>query len=544
MTGTLLLDPPEPPRYARVRFALRRRPRRCCSATRAASAPASWRSAATRATRSSPARLGVEPLGPDFTGAHLLALTRASRAPIKAFLLDQRKIAGVGNIYADEALFRARIHPLRPANRLTRAQVAALRDAVVASLEAGLAAKGASIDDFRHPDGVQGSFQDDFLVHLREGEPCLVCGRPVRKFVAAGRGTYVVRALPAPPAAQPSSGGGAELGQPARAVGRRELLKAADRLAVEDDLRERHHAGGGDELGPALGVLGEVDLVERDAAPFEQRLCRPAVAARFSGVDRDSIHAHFTKDSARRAEEYPLPGSLKTDGIVLRSMRYGEADRILHLFTPDRGRLSAIAKGVRRAKSRFGGRLEPFFRLRLVLYQGRSDLLTVTSAETLAGHPRLREDGAALDSAARACDAVSRLFDDHDPHRGVYHLLANQLALLDADATRATRANALAFRLKLLLAAGFAPQLAACAACGEGDHLSGFSGAAGGVVCAACEATAFPLYQDAHDFLVGALGSPLAEVRDAPPRALAQAERAIIETLEHHANVRLRPVGA
>ena len=89
-----------------------------------------------------------------------------------------------------------------------------------------------------------------------------------------------------------------------------------------------------------------------------------------------------------------MPGSLKTEAIVLRSMRYGEADRILHLFTPDRGRLSAIAKGVRRAKSRFGGRLEPYFRLQLVLYQGRSDLLTVTSAETVHGHPRLREHGA------------------------------------------------------------------------------------------------------------------------------------------------------
>jgi formamidopyrimidine-DNA glycosylase len=96
----------------------------------------------------------------------------------------------VGNIYADEALFRAGIHPLRPAARLTRKQVAGLRDAVVASLEEGLAAKGASIDDFRHPDGVQGSFQDRFLIHLREGEPCLVCGRPVRKLRAAGRGTY------------------------------------------------------------------------------------------------------------------------------------------------------------------------------------------------------------------------------------------------------------------------------------------------------------------------------------------------------------------
>jgi DNA repair protein RecO (recombination protein O) len=238
-----------------------------------------------------------------------------------------------------------------------------------------------------------------------------------------------------------------------------------------------------------------------------------------------------------------VPGSLKSEAVVLRSMRYGEADRILHLYTPDRGRLSAIAKGVRRAKSRFGGRMEPYFRLRLVLYQGRSDLLTVTSAETLHGHPRLREHAGALDGASRACDAVGRLFDDGDPHRGVYHLLANQLALLDAEPARATHANALAFRLKLLLAAGFAPQLAACASCGEREHIVGFSGAAGGVVCPACEASAFPLAREAHEFLVGALARPLAEAPDAPPRALAQAERAILDTLEHHAHVRLRAAG-
>jgi DNA repair protein RecO (recombination protein O) len=237
-----------------------------------------------------------------------------------------------------------------------------------------------------------------------------------------------------------------------------------------------------------------------------------------------------------------VPGSLKTEGIVLRSLRYGEADRILHLYTPDRGRIGAIAKGVRRARSRFGGRLEPFFRLNLVLYEGRSDLLTVTSAETLAGHPRLREDAGALDGAARACEAVARVFDDGDPHSGVYHLLANELALLDAEPARAGRANALAFRLKLLLAAGFAPQLSACASCGEREHLAGFSGAAGGVVCSACEAGAFGLDQGAHDFLVAALGRPLAETPDAEPRALAQAERAILETLEHHAHVRLRAV--
>jgi DNA repair protein RecO (recombination protein O) len=237
-----------------------------------------------------------------------------------------------------------------------------------------------------------------------------------------------------------------------------------------------------------------------------------------------------------------VPGSLKAEAVVLRSMRYGEADRILHLYTPDRGRVSAIAKGVRRAKSRFGGRLEPYFRLRLVLYQGRSDLLTVTSAETLHGHPRLREHAAALDGAARACDAVGRLFDDGDPHRGVYNLLANQLALLDADPARATRSNALAFRLKLLLAAGFAPELGSCASCGETEHLGAFSPSAGGVVCAGCEAGSFPLGHEAHAFLVDALARPLAEVPDAPERALQQADRALAETMEYHAHVRLRRV--
>jgi DNA repair protein RecO (recombination protein O) len=239
-----------------------------------------------------------------------------------------------------------------------------------------------------------------------------------------------------------------------------------------------------------------------------------------------------------------ISGSLKTEWIVLRTLRYGEADRILHIYTPERGRVSAIAKGVRRARSRFGGRLEPFFRLDLVLYEGRSDLLTVTSAETLAGYPRLREDARALDGAARACEAVARVFDDGEPNVGVYHLLANELALLDGEPARAGRANALAFRLKLLLAAGFAPHLAGCASCGERDHLVGFSGAASGVVCAACEASAFPLDEESHAFMVAALGRPLAEAPAASERALGQAERAILETLEHHAHLRLRPVGA
>jgi DNA repair protein RecO (recombination protein O) len=235
-----------------------------------------------------------------------------------------------------------------------------------------------------------------------------------------------------------------------------------------------------------------------------------------------------------------VPGPLKVQGVILRSLRYGEADRILHLYTPQRGKVGAIAKGVRRARSRFGGRMEPFFRLNLVLHEGRSELLTVTAAETVAGYPRLREHAEALDTAARACDAVSRLFDTSEPHPGVYNLLCNELALLDSEPARAGHANQLAFRLKLLLAAGLAPQLAACASCGEREHLSGFSGAAGGVVCPACEAGSFPLAEEAHAFLVDAIGRPLAETPAADARALRQAERAIADTLEHHAGIRWR----
>jgi formamidopyrimidine-DNA glycosylase len=136
-------------------------------------------------------RLGVEPLSPDFTAEALRALSRGRRQPVKAFLLTQERVAGVGNIYADEALFRARIHPLRPVGSLRRSQVEALRDAVVDTLEAGIDAKGASIDDYRHVDGAEGSFQDRFLVHTREGEPCPRCGTAIQKLRAAGRGTYV-----------------------------------------------------------------------------------------------------------------------------------------------------------------------------------------------------------------------------------------------------------------------------------------------------------------------------------------------------------------
>ena len=137
------------------------------------------------------ARLGVEPLSPDFTTDALRALARNRKQPVKAFLLNQERLAGVGNIYADEALFKARIHPERPVGTLKRAQLDALRQAVIDSLEAGIDSRGASIDDYRNPDGAQGLFQTKFQVHLREGEPCIRCGTTIKKMRSAGRGTYV-----------------------------------------------------------------------------------------------------------------------------------------------------------------------------------------------------------------------------------------------------------------------------------------------------------------------------------------------------------------
>ena len=236
-----------------------------------------------------------------------------------------------------------------------------------------------------------------------------------------------------------------------------------------------------------------------------------------------------------------MPGSVKTEAVVLRSIRYGEADRVVHLYSSTRGRVGAIAKGSRRPKSRFGGRLEPFFRLDLVLYEGRGDLLTVTGASTVDGYPRLRSSGPALGAAGRACDSVLRLLDSGEPNGAAYNLLCNYLGLLDADSEAASaQGAALAFRLKLALAAGFSPELASCASCGEADHIAAFSGAAGGVVCASCEGGGFPLTEEAHRFMVDALASPLSEAPAAGRGVAAQADRAITETLEHHAHVRLR----
>ncbi|MBK5110394.1 MAG: DNA repair protein RecO [Thermoleophilia bacterium] len=236
-----------------------------------------------------------------------------------------------------------------------------------------------------------------------------------------------------------------------------------------------------------------------------------------------------------------MAGNFKTEAVVLRSIRYGEADRILHLYSRESGRLGAIAKGVRKPRSRFGGRLEPFFRLSLVLHRGRGDLHTVTAAETVEGHARLRSSSRGIAAAGDACGAVLRLLDGVEPNDPAYNLLCRYLTLVDADPEGPTAglSGMVTFRLKLALAAGFSPELSGCSRCGSTDHLTAFSGAAGGVVCPTCEANSFPFSGEAHQFMVDALGRPMSEVPGGDPAAVKQAGRAIGETLEHHAHVRL-----
>jgi formamidopyrimidine-DNA glycosylase len=136
------------------------------------------------------AKLGVEPLSDEFTAEALAASAAGRTAPLKSFLLDQSRVAGVGNIYADEALYRARLHPLSPAGSMKAEHHQALRDAIVAALEAGLDAGGSSIDDYRDGRGEKGAMQDEFLIHTREGEPCPSCGGPIQRIVVGGRSTY------------------------------------------------------------------------------------------------------------------------------------------------------------------------------------------------------------------------------------------------------------------------------------------------------------------------------------------------------------------
>jgi formamidopyrimidine-DNA glycosylase len=136
------------------------------------------------------ARLGIEPLSESLTAEELCRLAAGRRAPLKSFLLSQLGVAGIGNIYADEALHRAELHPLSPAGSMKPKDCERLRIGIVEALEAGLRTGGASIDDYRDARGEQGSMQEEFLVHTREGKPCPRCGAEIQRIVVGGRSTY------------------------------------------------------------------------------------------------------------------------------------------------------------------------------------------------------------------------------------------------------------------------------------------------------------------------------------------------------------------
>ena len=136
------------------------------------------------------ARLGVEPLSGELTPERLLELAKDRKAPLKSFLLTQSQVAGIGNIYADEALWRARLHPLSPAGAIKLEHAERLVEGIVGALEAGLDHGGASIDDYRDSRGERGSMQDEFLVHTRVGERCPRGDGEIQRIVVTGRSTY------------------------------------------------------------------------------------------------------------------------------------------------------------------------------------------------------------------------------------------------------------------------------------------------------------------------------------------------------------------
>jgi DNA repair protein RecO (recombination protein O) len=177
-----------------------------------------------------------------------------------------------------------------------------------------------------------------------------------------------------------------------------------------------------------------------------------------------------------------MPGLYKDEGVVLSTIKLGEADRILTMFTRENGKVRAVAKGVRKTKSRWGGRLEPFTRVDLLIYRGRN-LDTITSADIIEAHPGLRTDYVKLTSAAALAELVDKISPDRERSGSTYDLLLAGLAAIhDGKGTSVVPA----FLVKLLSLSGFHPSLRVCAGCGDNRGLEAFSPAMGGVICLGC----------------------------------------------------------
>jgi DNA repair protein RecO (recombination protein O) len=231
---------------------------------------------------------------------------------------------------------------------------------------------------------------------------------------------------------------------------------------------------------------------------------------------------------------------------VLRSIRYGDADRVLHLYTLEKGRLGAIAKGARKTRSRFGARLEPFSHVELVLHGGRGELHTVTGADLVRSHDAARTNGYRLAVGHIGLEAVLRLFVEQEANASAFHAVARFLDLLDGleenGAEPALDPLVLSFQLKLLWLSGYLPHLAGCAECGETRPLVGFSASAGGAVCEACRAGSLPVSPEGFGAIRGLLERPLAGAHESPAlgRGLRDALRVIETSYEYHGGFRLR----
>ncbi len=243
----------------------------------------------------------------------------------------------------------------------------------------------------------------------------------------------------------------------------------------------------------------------------------------------------------------------KTEAVVLRSFRLGEADRVLHLYTLDRGRVGAVAKGIRRTKSRFGARLEPLSHVELLLHQGSGELQTVTGAELIRSHREAREDPHRLNVGLVGLEAMLRLFPEQEANPRAFRALTRFLDLLDEQApmTTSTRAAvdplALSFQLKLLWLSGYLPHVTSCAECGTDEGLVGYSARAGGAVCLSCrdEAT-LSLGPDSLAGIEELLRRPLSEAHAAglDTRAARDALAVMKASHEYHGGFRLRTLSA
>jgi len=229
-----------------------------------------------------------------------------------------------------------------------------------------------------------------------------------------------------------------------------------------------------------------------------------------------------------------------TEALVIGSMRYGEADRILTLYTRDRGKLSAIAKGVRRTKSKVGGRLEPYALVQVSLHAGRG-LYTVCGVETVRTFQAIRDELFRMEEGALLLGAVRHLFPAEEGSIPAFNLLVRGVAWL-AEASDACTAAAvvLAVRLKLLVLLGYAPGTEHCAACGAVHEAYGFSPRLGGVVCETCAVdgagSCLALSSGGLATLRTLLEGPLAQIPDLEldERATAEVQQVLTHTLAYH----------